>query len=48
MDGVLLPDLDRSGQAQHVVDGGFHQTDGAGDGGADDVLALLGVAAVAL
>ena len=44
---VLLPDLHRCGQAQHVVDGGLHQTNGAGDGGADDVLARLSVAAVA-
>ena len=45
---VLLPDLHRCGQTQHVVDGGLHQADCAGDGGADDVLARRSVAAVAL
>lgn len=45
---VVLPDLDGCRQAQHVVDGGLHQADSAGDARADDVRARLGVAAVAL
>ena len=48
MAAVLLVDLHGGAQPHHVVDGGFHQPDGAGDGGADDVLALFAVAAVAL
>ena len=46
--GVLLPDLDGGLQPQHVVDGALGQTDRAGDGGADDILPLRGVSAVAL
>ena len=45
---VLFPHLHRGFQAQHVVDGVVGEADGAGEGGADDVLPLGGVAAVAL
>ena len=45
---VLLTDFHRGTQTHHVVDGGFHQAHGAGDGGADKVLPLCGVAAVSL
>ena len=44
--GVRLPDLYRGAQAHHVVERALNEPDGAGDGGADDVLAGLGVAAV--
>ena len=46
--GVPLVDFHRGTQSHHVVDGGFHQAHGAGDGGADKVLPLCGVAAVSL
>ena len=46
--GVLLTDLDRGLQPQHVVDGALGEPDGTGDGGADDILSLGGVSAVAL
>ena len=46
--GVLLPDFHRGTQTHHVIDGGFYQAHGAGNGGADDVLTLCGEAAVSL
>lgn len=45
---VAFPDLHGRRQAQHVVDGGLHQTNGAGNCRTDNVLAGLSVAAVAL
>ena len=44
--GGLLVDLHRGAQAHHVVQHALDQAHGAGDGGADDVSALFGVAAV--
>ena len=44
----FFADLHGCRKSQHVVDGGLHQADGAGDGGADDVRTGLGIAAVAL
>ena len=41
-------DLDGGRETQHVVHGRVHETHGARDGGADDVGACLGIAAVAL
>ena len=46
--GIRFPHLYRSTQTHHVVYGGLHQTDGAGNGGADDVFAGFSPAAVAL
>ena len=46
--GGGLVDLDRRAQAHHVVEHTLHKAHRAGDGGADNVLALLGIAAVAL
>ena len=43
---VFLPHLDGSRKAQHIVDRSLHQADRAGDGGADNIGAFLGVAAV--
>ena len=46
-DGCLpLVDLDSGAKPHHVVHGGLDQAHGAGNGGADDVLARVGVAAV--
>ena len=45
---VTFPYFHGCRQTQHVVDGGLHQADSAGDARADDVRALLGLAAVAL
>ena len=44
--GGVFIDFHRGAQPHHVVDGGVHQAHGAGDGGADDILARLAVAAV--
>ena len=45
---VAFPDLHGRRQAQHVVDGGLHQTNGAGDRRADNVRTGLSVTAVTL
>ena len=47
MEAVLFLDLHRGAQPHHVVDRTLHQAHRAGDGGADNVLARRGVAAVA-
>ena len=45
--GGILIDFHMGAETEHIIDGALYQTDGAGNGGADDVFALFSIAAVA-
>ena len=42
---ILLTNVDCSTQAQHIVEGAFHQTHSAGNSGTDNIAARLGITA---